>query len=216
VTSVTGLELALIPAGAALVGVALGTAGSAYLDRLRDRRAARRQQDQAIAELLTATVDLVSGVQTIRGAYQQHASWAHYVRLGGVIIAAAGLMTPEADEGWRRILPDWRRLGPGLERLLAADRELDENQRRVALDMGTILSPRSTRFYAALSVLTLGPDKEIASATRKLVPGVVPLLEVIVAKQPKYDQALRRAQDALAEFRTTAGRRYQAGHAAAG
>jgi hypothetical protein len=201
------LELALIPAGAALAGVALGTTGNAYVDRLRDRRAATRQRDQAIAELLTSAVDLIGSVQTIRGAYQEHAAWRHYARLGGVIIAAVGLVTPEADEGWRRVLPDWRRLGPGLERILAADRELDENQRRVALDMGTIVTPKSARFYAAVSVLTLGPDKEIANATRKLVAEVIPLLEVIVAKQPRYDRARRRAGEALAEFRAAADKR---------
>jgi hypothetical protein len=69
VTNVTGLELAIIPAGAALVGVVLGTVGNAYLDRRRDRRAACRERDQAIAELLTATVDLISGVQAVRAAY---------------------------------------------------------------------------------------------------------------------------------------------------
>jgi hypothetical protein len=69
VVNVTGLELALIPAGAALVGVALGTAGNAYLDRLRDRRTAKRERDQAIAELLAATVDLTTGIQAVRAAY---------------------------------------------------------------------------------------------------------------------------------------------------
>ncbi len=205
--SVSGLELALIPAGAALAGVALGTAGTAYLDRLRERRAAIRQRDQAIAELLTATVDLVGAVQTIRAAYEKQGSWQHYARMGGVIIAAAGLVTPEADGGWGRALRDWGRLAPGLERMLAAIRELDENQRRVALDMGTIVAPRCGRFYAAVSVLTLGPDKEIASAARKLVAGVIPLLEVIAARQREYDRERRRAEAALAKFRGAADKR---------
>lgn len=61
-TNVTGLELAIIPAGAALVGVVLGMVGNAYLDRRRDRRAARRERDQAIAELLTATPSGLGGL----------------------------------------------------------------------------------------------------------------------------------------------------------
>lgn len=75
-TNVTGLELGLIPAGSALLGVVLGIVGNAYLDQRKDRRAARREQDQAIAELLTATVDLVTGVQAVRAAYhQRHATF---------------------------------------------------------------------------------------------------------------------------------------------
>jgi 4-hydroxybenzoate polyprenyltransferase len=50
--TVTNLELALIPALSALGGVALGIGRNAWLDRIRDRRAVRRQRDRAIAELL--------------------------------------------------------------------------------------------------------------------------------------------------------------------
>lgn len=48
-----------------------GIAGSGYLDRLRDQRAAKRERDRAIAELLTATVELITGVQAARAACQQ-------------------------------------------------------------------------------------------------------------------------------------------------
>ena len=63
---VTPLEIALIVPVAALVGVALGIVGNGYLERLRDRRRAKRDRDQAIADLLTATVDLITGAQAVR------------------------------------------------------------------------------------------------------------------------------------------------------
>ena len=138
VINVTGLELALIPAGAALAGVALGIVGNAYLDRQRDRREARRERDQAIADLLTATVDLVSGVQAVRAAYQQQTTWRHYIRISGTILAAVGSVMTSGEKLSSEMLRDWRRLSPGLDRLLAADRELDDKQRTIALDVATI------------------------------------------------------------------------------
>jgi hypothetical protein len=107
VTNVTALELALISAGAALVGVALGIVGNAYLDRQRDRREARRKRDQAIAELLAATVDLVAGVQALRAAYQQqHATWRHCIRIGGTILVAVGSVMTSGEKLSSEMLGD--------------------------------------------------------------------------------------------------------------
>jgi hypothetical protein len=102
VTNVTSPELAIIPAGAALIGVVLGRAGNAYLDRRRDRRTACRERDQAIAELLTATIDLITGVQAVRAAYhQQHATFRHYIRIGAGTLAAFGsTMTGAGKFSW--------------------------------------------------------------------------------------------------------------------
>lgn len=103
--NVTGLELAIIPAGAALVGVVLGTVGNGYLDRRRDRRAACCERDQAIAELLTASVDLITGVQAVRAAYhQQHATVRHYIRVSAGVLAAFGsTMTGAGKFDWPRL-----------------------------------------------------------------------------------------------------------------
>jgi hypothetical protein len=100
--------LAVIPAGAALVGVVLGTSGNAYLDRRRERRTACRERYQAIAELLTATVDLITGVQAVRAAYhQQHATFRHYIRVSaGVLVALGSTMTGAGKFDWRGLL-DW-------------------------------------------------------------------------------------------------------------
>jgi hypothetical protein len=70
VASASNLDIALITAGAALDGVVIGQFGTNVIERLRERRAARNARDQAIAELLTAVVDLVTSVQTVRAAYQ--------------------------------------------------------------------------------------------------------------------------------------------------
>ena len=142
VTSLTPLELALIPAGAALVGVALGIIGNASLERQRDRHTARHERDQAIAELLTATIDLVAAVQAVRAAYQQQTTWRHYIRISATILAAVGTVMTSGEKLSSEMLKDWHRLSPGLDRILAADRELDDKQRTIALDLATIVAPR--------------------------------------------------------------------------
>jgi hypothetical protein len=99
--SVTPSELALIAPVAALVGVTLGIAGNAYLDRMRDKRAAKRGRDQAIAEVLTATIDLVTGIQALRAAYYQQTQWRHYIRAAAIVIAAIGsTMTSGETLSW--------------------------------------------------------------------------------------------------------------------
>jgi len=209
VTNVSGLELAIIPAGAAaLVGVVLGTVGNAFLDRRRDRRTGCRERDQAIAELLTATVDLMTGVQAVRVAYhQKHATLRHYIRVSAGVLAALGsTMTGAGKFDWKGLL-DWHTARPALDRMLAIDRELDDRQRKVALDLATMVAPRTARFYTAVAVLTLGPDIKIANAVRDLTPAVGALLEVIAAEDKKYSRARARAEKALGTFRTVADER---------
>ena len=207
-TDVTGLELAIIPAASALVGVALGIAGNGYLDRRRDRRLALRERDAAIAELLTATVDLMSGVQAVRVAYHQHlATFRHYIRISVGILAALGSsMTAPGKFEWRELL-DWYTASPFLNRVLTMDRELDERQRTVALDLATTVTPRTARFYAAVAVLTLGSDVKIANAVRELTPAVGALVEVMAANDKKYSRARARAEKALGAFRQMADQR---------
>jgi hypothetical protein len=207
VASVTPFELALISSITALAGVTLGIAGSAYLDRLREWREARRGRDQAIAELLTATVDLIVGIQAVRAAYQQQTRWRHYIRVAALVLSAAGSMMTSGEILSWELLGDWRRMSPGLDRVLAADRALDDNQRTIALDVATIVGPRTARFYAAVAVLTLGEDKKIAEAVRDLADAVGALLEVIGAKGKKFGPARLRAGDALAAFRAVVDQR---------
>jgi hypothetical protein len=206
VMSVTPLGLALISPVAALAGVALGIAGNARLERLREQRAARRGQNQAVAELLTATVDLITGIQAVRAAYQTQTRWRHYIRVGALLISAIG-STMTNDETLSSDLLKWHRASRVLERVLAADRDLDDKQRITALDLATLVGPRTTRFFATVAVLTLGDDKEIADAVRELSNEVGQLLDVIAAKEKKYVQARDRVGKALEAFRAVVERR---------
>jgi hypothetical protein len=206
VAFLTPLEIALISPAAALAGVALGTAGTAYLDLSRERRAAKGAHDQAVAELLTATVDLITGIQAVRGAYQSHTRWRHYIRVSAMVVAAFG-STMTIGETISRELLDWRRASPAFERILAADRDLDDTQRRTALDVATVVSPRATRFYAAVTILTLGPDKQIANAVRDVADAVGELLEALGAKEKEYARTRDRVGNALTAFRTVVDRR---------
>ena len=45
------------------------------------------------------------------------------------------------------------------------------------------LRPRTVRFYAAVAVLTLGPDRQIANAGRDLTTAVGALPDVMAAKE---------------------------------
>ena len=207
-TAVTSLELAIIPAAAALVGVLIGIMGNVYLDRQRERRTAVRERDQAIAELLAATVDLVSGVNAARAAYhQQHATFRHYIRVSAGMLAAFGSTMTGAGTFKVRSLLDWYTARPVLDRLLAMDRDLDDRQRVVALDLATTVAPRTARFYAAVAVLTLGSDVKIANAVRDLTPAMGGLIEVIAANNSKFSQAHNRAEKALGAFRAVADQR---------
>lgn len=202
----TPLEIALIAPVAALVGVALGIVGNGYLERLRDRRRVKRHRDQAIADLLTATVDLITGAQAVRAAYQKQTRRRHYVRVAAVLVSAIG-STMRSGETLSSDLLKWDRVSPAFERILAEDQHLDDRQRTVALDVATVLGPRMTRFYAAVAVLTLSEDKKITDAARNLANAVGAFVEVIAARQGKYAAAHNRVLKALRTFRTVADQR---------
>jgi hypothetical protein len=53
---------------------------------------------------------------------------------------------------------DWGRLAPVFDRLLGEIRDMDDRQRLVALDLATLLLPRTQRFYSAVAALTLGKE----------------------------------------------------------
>lgn len=199
---VTPLEIALITPAEALVGVVLGAFGTAYRDRVLRRRAARREQRQAVAELLTATVDLITGAQAVRSAYQQR-RLDDWVRKAAVIVSAIG-KTLDKGEGLTLDLLQWSRVAPGFERVLSELGHRDDKQRAIALDMATVVIPRTTRFYAAVATLTLGDDQEITAAVRKLSAAVGAFLESIGAKDRKYASARDRVGEALGNFRTVA------------
>jgi len=219
----TPLESVLIPTIAGLAGVALGMAGTWLLQWRKDVSDSRQQRDAAIAELLTAIVDLVSAVASIRVAYRHKTTLRHYWYLAARFMSACASVLAGAD---RSDLPgpdsgslakrarltfmwygDWRRAGPLLDHLLAIERDLDNAQRTAVFDATSIIAPRTLRYYAAVAVLTLGPDKQVADAVRKLTPAVGALMEVMTAQERKFRRASRRAEKALGEFRRAADQR---------
>lgn len=202
----TNLELALIPAIAALGGVALGIFGNGWLDRLRDRRAVQRERDQAIAELLAATADLVNSIQAARGIYGR-SGWRPEIRLVAAVFASIGTAVAREKNLTPGMFLDWRRDAPLLERLLAIWRGQSDQQRTVALDLVGMLLPRATRFFAAVAVLTFGQDKELAAAVRDLAPSVSGLMDVVAARDREFARARSRAEEALGRFREIADQR---------
>jgi hypothetical protein len=201
----TSAELSVISVPVGVVLGALGTTlGAVYLDQSRERRAAREAREQVISEAQTAVVDLLTGVQAVRGAYQQQTRWRHYVRVAALVTASVGSMMASGETlSWK--LLDMHRISPSFERVLTEDRALDDRQRTIALDVAMIVGPRVTRFYEAVGKLTLGTDDKIADATRMLIRAVGALLEVIGGRETDYIAARQRVQEALGSFREVVG-----------
>jgi hypothetical protein len=205
VNGVSGLELALITGGFTLGAVAVTFAGNWALEWARERRAGRRERQRALAELLTAAVDLMSGTHAIRAAYEKQGGWRRLARNGGVLIAAIGPVLPpdgpvlRTRQDWGELL-DWRRMAPMLDRLLTVLWKLDDRQRVAALDVNALLVARAVRFNAAVSALTLGEHagKDVRAAVRDLVEAAGELLEAVMASPRKYARTRRRAERALA------------------
>lgn len=85
-----------------------------------------------------------------------------------------------------RDIPDmhsWKDLADRalMRKLLGTARDLaheqDEAARTFTLDYATTVAPRTSRFYAAVTALTLGGDRELAEAARKLAQAAAALLE---------------------------------------
>jgi hypothetical protein len=206
---VTDLTSTLIGAGAVVGGVILAFAGNAWLDRLRERRGGKRARDAAIADLLAAVVDLITGAQTIRVAYQRQTSWRSRLRSVTALTTAFGATFAHEEQFSAQMLVDWRKQWPMLDRMLAISDYQDQQQRTLALDLTTVLLPRTSRFYSAVAVLTLGPDKKIAAAVRELTPAIGALVEAIAERrQRRYNRARRKAENALGRFRDIADQRH--------
>ena len=206
------MKQAVVTGAFTLGAVVLTFLGTAWLQALAGRRADRAAKTKAIAEMLTSVADLMQGVRVIRGAYQHKTRFRYYVRLTAAMGVALGAVMPGTPgialtrDDWATLL-DLRASGPGLARLLQLDSEVDESQRALALDLSTVLLPRVTRFYSALSVVTLGADDLVADAARRLASDVGELLEKVAAKPRAFVRAERAAHRALGEFRRAADKK---------
>jgi hypothetical protein len=205
--TVTNADATVIGAAIALVGVGLALGFNAWLARRKERKTARQERDQAIAELLTAAADLISGVQAIRAAYDRSRLRDRIRRAAHIWIAMTAAFAGEDGFITRAALGDLRKRAGLIERLLVLDRDMSGQQRVLALDLATLMLPRTSRFFASVAVLTLGDDREIADAVRAMTPAVTGLLEATAAKDRKYEQARSRAEKALGKFRDVVDQR---------
>lgn len=199
---------ALIGGGAVLAAGIAAIGASMLIERRRNRGEARRRRDAAVAELLTATVDLITGIQVIRAAYEGRSGWRWHLRKVVIVFAAVCAAFASAGEISLRVLLDWRHAGSLIDRLLAEDRQLDEAQRTTALDVTAIVTTRSARFFAAVATVTIGgTDGGLSESANRLAGAVGGLLEAMGGKRGQYQQARTSAERALAEFRRMADRR---------
>jgi hypothetical protein len=138
--------------------VALTFAGNAVTGHQRDRRAARDARDAAIAELLAASIDLVQAVNVIRSRWKHQTAWR-----ARMLIAAALMRDIPDVSSWKDVTD--RSL---LRRLLGSVRDLAREQDEAAptftLDYSATVAPKTSRFYVAVTALTLG------AMTRSLPP----------------------------------------------
>jgi hypothetical protein len=198
---VTDAEATVVGGALALAGVAMTLVYTAWRDRRKDQADEGRVRDQAVAELLTATADLMSGIQALRAGYDR-SRWRYRIRTVARVWSA--LSAAFADE---RGFMTWATLGEisrrsaFIDRLLVVDDGLTEQQRVIASDIAGTMLPRTSRFFAAVAVLTLGRDEDLAEAVRTMTPAVTTLLEATGTKDRRYGRARADAEEALGQFR---------------
>ena len=80
-----------------------------------------------------------------------------------------------------QVLREWETMRSVLSSLMRLERVGLDDDRTIALDTATVLSPKLTRYLAAIALLTLGEDKVIAEGVRKLTPKVTAISEGVAA-----------------------------------
>jgi hypothetical protein len=198
---VTDLDLSLITGGFTIAAVAVTFGGNALLDILHDHRARKRARDAAIADLLTASVELVLAVNAVRAAYQH--------RTGGrarVLIAAALLQDLPDLDTWKS-LTDRTVTRTLLRTASGLAREQDVNARKIVLDYAGMAMPQISRFFAAVAAVTLGHDTDLADAARRLSAAGGELLENVGARNRKQARARTRFDKELGKFRAVTDQR---------
>jgi hypothetical protein len=186
---------------AAILGVIVGFIGTAFLQARQAKADTRVRYENALAELLAAAQDLVIGIRAIRQAHERRTRPRYYLRI------AAMIMRDWPVPGTWRDLADPSRWRPLLATALEADRyQLDES-RLIALDLATVVAAKVNRYLAVAALLTLGQDREIADAVRKLTPKVTGLAEALADRSGKFERLSNELHRALEEFRNFADKR---------
>ncbi len=69
------------------------------------------------------------------------------------------------------------------------------------------MATKASRYLAVTALITLGEDREIADAVRKLTPKVIGLMERIAARKPERERLISDLQKAIEDFRDLADKR---------
>lgn len=198
---VTDLELSLITGGFTIAGVLVTFGGSYMLDRARDRRAAARSRDSAIADLITTSIELVLAVNTIRAAYQ------HRTNTRTRLMIAAALLRDLPDLSSWKDLTDRGVQRTILRTTIGLARDQDTDSRTIVLDYAGMITPQTGRFFAAVTAVTMAPDNKTADAARRLGAAGGALLEAAGARKRKHVRARSRFEQELGKFRVVVDHR---------
>lgn len=173
---------------ATILGVIIGFIGTAFLQSHQAKAGARIRQENAPAELLAAAQDLVIGIRAIRQANERRTKPRYYLRL------AAMFMRDYPVPNTLRDLADLSRLRPLMATALEADRYQLEESRTIALDVATVVAAKANRYLAVAALLTLGQDKEIADAVRKLTPKATGLMDALGDRSGNFERLSNELQ----------------------
>jgi hypothetical protein len=77
----------------------------------------------------------------------------------------------------------------------------------IFLDFAGMILPKTNRFFAAVTALTLGSDKELAGAARQLSAAGGVFLEAAGARKGELASAQGRFESELGKFRAVADER---------
>jgi hypothetical protein len=191
----------LLLAGTPLLAVIITFIGTSYQQRQQERRSAKDTQDRAISELLSAALDLLSGVRAIRAAHARRTTPRYYLRAAAVLMRAVPELTS------LRVLTELETIKSLTGSALELDRDQMDQSRMIALDAAAMVFPKMNRYFAVAALLTLGDDTQIAEAVRELTPKLSAVLDATGARQRKFDSTARDLEKAMKDFRTEADKR---------
>lgn len=211
---------------AALLGVIVTFIGTSHQQRAQAAREARTRQDAALAELLAAAQDFILSARAIWITYaDRNVKWMMFRWMATfhrayILMGRADptkLPPPLPPFGWRWFkpqnpLPVWRLMARQFSdvniigALLDIDHQMKDYQRKMMLDMATILNPKLTRYFAVAALLTFGEDKEIANSVRNLTSKITAVPLLANTSREEVERVSSEALEALDELRAEANR----------
>lgn len=202
-SGLTPLQAALIPSITGLAGVVIGTGTNTLMGARQGRRQQASERSRAVAEVLTATMDLVQGATVLHNNYIPQAQGRNALRVAAISFAGLSESARLSSTGTMREALDLRNSGPLLQRLATLMADQSAERRQVSLDLVTILLPRTTRFYAAIASPAVRPVAAFEASLDDLLRAVDEFMSSL-DKKPKMDAAAERINQALRDFREAA------------